>query len=46
MIDFRKVAEEVDEAISILDSGDVPECLKKCEKIAAELRKSRVFGFL
>ena len=44
MIDFRKVAEEVDEAISILDSGDVPECLRRCERIVAELRKSKVVG--
>lgn len=44
MIDFRKVAEEVDEAISILDSGDVPECLRRCERIADELRKSKVVG--
>ena len=44
MINFRKITEEVDEAISILDSGDVPECLKRCEKIAAELRKSKVVG--
>jgi len=39
MIDFKKVAEEVDEAIRVLDLGDVPECLKRCERIVAELRK-------
>jgi len=44
MIDFRKVAEEVDEAINILDSGDVPECLRRCERIVAELRKGKVVG--
>ena len=44
MIDFKKVAEEVDEAIRVLDLGDVPECLKRCEKIADELRKSKVVG--
>ena len=44
MIDFRKIAEEVDEAIRVLDLGDVPECLKKCERITAELRKSKVVG--
>jgi len=44
MIDFRGIAEDVDEAISILDSGDVPECLRRCEKITAELRKSKVVG--
>ena len=44
MIDFRKVAEEVDEAIRVLDLGDVPECLKRCERIVAELRKSKVVG--
>ena len=44
MIDFKKVAEEVDEAIRVLDLGDVPECLKRCERIVAELRKSKVVG--
>ena len=44
MIDFRKVAEDVDEAIRVLDLGDVSECLKRCEKITAELRKSKVVG--
>ena len=44
MIDFRKVAEEVDETIRVLDLGDVPECLKRCEKIAEELRKGKVVG--
>jgi len=44
MIDFRKVAEDVDEAIRVLDLGDVSECLKRCEKIAEELRKSKVVG--
>ena len=44
MIDLRKIAGEVDEAISILEAGDIPECLRRCERIAAELRKSRVVG--
>jgi len=44
MIDFRKVAEEVDEAIKIVETGDVPECLRRCERIVAELRKSKVVG--
>jgi len=44
MIDFRKIAEEVDEAISIVEAGDVPECLRRCEKIVAELRKGKVVG--
>ena len=44
MIDFRKVAEDVDEAIRVLDLGDVSECLKRCERIADELRKSKVVG--
>ena len=44
MPDVKKIAEEVDEAISISDLGDVSECLKRCEKIADELRKSKVVG--
>ena len=44
MIDFRKIVEEVDEAISILEIGNVPECLRRCERITDELRKSKVFG--
>jgi len=44
MIDFKRIAEEVDEAIRVLDLGDVPECLKRCERIVAELRKSKVVG--
>ena len=44
MIDFKKVAEEVDEAIRVLDLGDVPECLRRCERIVAELRKGKVVG--
>jgi len=44
MIDFRKIVEDVDEAISILEGGDVPECLRRCERIADELRKSKVVG--
>ena len=42
--DFRKLAEEVDEAIRILDSGDVAGCLERCKRIVAEIRKSRAFG--
>ena len=42
--DFKKLASEVDEAIRVLESGNVPECLKRCERIVAEIRKSRVFG--
>jgi len=44
MIDFRKIAEKVDEAIKIMETGNVPECLRRCERIAAELRKSKVVG--
>ena len=44
MIDFRKIAEEVDEAIKIVETRDVPECLRRCERIVAELRKGKVVG--
>ncbi len=44
MIDFRKIAEEVDETIKILEMEEIPKCLRRCKKIAAELRKSRVVG--
>ena len=44
MIDFKRIAEDVDEAIKIVERGDVPECLKRCGKIADELRKSKVVG--
>jgi len=44
MIDFGKIAEEVDEAIRIVERGDVPECLRRCERVADELRKSKVVG--
>ena len=39
----RRIVEEVDEAIRILESGDVPECLRRCEGIVAEIRR---IGFL
>ena len=44
MIDFRKIAGEVDEAISILEAGDIPECLRRCERVADELKKGKVVG--
>jgi len=44
MPDVKKIAEEVDEAIRVLEMGNVSECLRRCERIAAELRKSRVVG--
>jgi len=44
MIDFRKIAEEVNEAIRVLETGDIPECLRRCEGIVIELRKSKVVG--
>ena len=44
MPNLKKIAEDVDEAISTLEMGNVPECLKRCERIADELRKSRVIG--
>jgi len=42
--DFKKIVEEVDEAIRILEAGDFPECLKRCERIVAEIRKRKVVG--
>ena len=42
--DFKKIVEDVDEAIRILEMGNVPECLKRCEGIVTELRKSKVVG--
>ena len=44
MPDFKKIAEGVDEAIRVLEAGDIPECLRRCERIADELRKSKVVG--
>ena len=42
--DFKALAAEVDEAIRILESGDVAGCLERCRRIVAEIRKSRAFG--
>ena len=42
--DFKKIVEDVDEAIRILEMGNVPECLKRYEGIVTELRKSKVVG--
>ena len=42
--DFKALAAEVDEAIRILESGDVAGCLERCKRIVAEIRKSRAFG--
>jgi len=42
--DFKALAAEVDEAIRILDSGDVAGCLERCRRIVAEIRRSRAFG--
>ena len=44
MINFRRIAEDVDEAIRVLETGNVPECLRRCRRIANELRKSKVVG--
>ena len=42
--DFRALAAEVDEAIRILDSGDLAKCIERCRRIVAEVRRSRAFG--
>ena len=42
--DFKALAAEVNEAIRILESGDVAGCLERCRRIVAEIRKSRAFG--
>ena len=44
MVDFGKIAEDVDEAIKIVETGNIPKCLKRRERIVAEIRRSRVFG--
>ena len=44
MIDFGKIAEDVDEAIRVLETGNVPERLRRCRRVANELRKGKVVG--
>jgi len=42
--DFKALAAEVDEAIRVLESGDLAECVERCRRIVAEVRGSRAFG--
>jgi len=42
--DFKALAAEVDEALKILDSGDLARCIEKCKRIVAEVQRSRAFG--
>ena len=44
LADFKALAAEVDEAIRILDSGDLARCVEKCRGIVSEVRRSRAFG--
>ena len=46
MLDFRRLAEEVDEVIRALESRDVSGFVEGCEGLVADLRKSRVLDFL
>jgi len=42
--DFKAIAAEVDEAIRILDSGDLARCIEKCKRIVSEVQRSKAFG--
>ena len=42
--DFKALAAEVDEAIRVLESGDLAECVERCRRIVVEVRGSRAFG--
>ncbi|MCF3653554.1 MAG: hypothetical protein L2C94_005290 [Aigarchaeota archaeon] len=42
--DFKTLAAEVYEAIRVLESGDLAECIERCRRIVAEVRGSRAFG--
>ena len=46
MIDFKRIAEEVDEVIRALESRDVSGFVEWCEGLVADLRRSKVLDFL
>ena len=39
-----RLPRNVDETIKIVETGNIPKCLKRCERIVAELRKGKVVG--